>query len=276
MIAEYLKQSLSDADTKRLLIKSDATEKIKSEKAIVHYISTPHIDRARDILIPKGMDDKEFSLAPSVWYNHNYKSDPNAMPIAKSLWRKKQEDGVLTKTAYASTQMANDDYLLHTEGFIETWSVGLSPVKDKSGFIEKDSIAFDEKANTAIWHKWKLLEYSSAPLACNVYATDKIKALAEIEFESLEFRTFAKNTVLEAELYSQLAEVKEELAKLKTLYDLVESLNQKSESDKIEIMKLIENSQSLINKNISIELPANKLTNDRVKDIVKSIVSGGK
>ena len=108
-------QHLSEVE-KTIDFKAESIEKVKNERAIVHFISTPDLDRVRDILSPKGMDDKEFSIVPSVWYNHNYKYNPDAMPVAKSLWRKKQEEGVLTKTQFASTDFADDVYNLHTEG----------------------------------------------------------------------------------------------------------------------------------------------------------------
>ena len=51
---------------KTIEFKAESAEKLKNERAIVHFISTPNLDRVRDVLDPKGMDDKEFSLVPSV------------------------------------------------------------------------------------------------------------------------------------------------------------------------------------------------------------------
>lgn len=274
MIPEYLVEAKDEI--KWFEVKADKPEKLKEERAIVHFISTSDADRVRDIMNPKGMIDKDFEKSPAVWYNHNYRWSDTAIPIAKSLWRKKKEDGVLAKTQFATHAFAEDVYKLHDGEFMNTWSIGFRPAKDKNGLVEKDSIEFDEKNNITTWHKWDLLEYSSAPIAANPNARDMVKDLMGMVWKSEITDGMIRNISIEVELKSQLSEMKEELAKLKTLYDLVESLNQKTDSDKIEIMKLIENSQSLINKNISIELPANIFTNDKIKSMVKDIVSGGK
>ena len=269
MIPEYLK---SQEEIKWFDVKADKPETLESERAIIHLISTSDVDRVRDVMNPKGMSDKEFEKAPSVWYNHNYRFDDNALPIAKSMWRKKQDTGVLAKTQFAETKLADDVYQLHKGGFISTWSIGFRPFMDKSGQIEKDSIEFDEKKNITIWHKWNLLEYSSAPRPANINAQDVQKALRDIEFKSDTIRSVVENVLIEAEVKVELELMKSELEELRGLKFLFESLTQKTESDKLELIKLINNKQEKIVKNISIELPANKMTNDRIANIVKAIV----
>ncbi len=277
MIPQYLKEVTKNI--KLITIKSDISEHLKSERAIVHYISTPDLDRHRDILNPKGMDDSEFVQAPSVWYNHNYKYDPNAMPIAKSLWRKKQEAGVLTKTVFATTAQANDAYLLHSEGFINTWSVGITPKYDKEGNAEKDSIVYDEKKKITTWEKWKMFEYSSAPLPANVYAQDQIKAMGEIELESVEYKNFVHETILSHTINARIEQLEGEMAGLKMLYDLVTELLKNKEvvtKDVEELKQLIKEQEKQLIKNISIELPVGGFSDDRIKTIVKNVVDGGR
>ena len=67
-------------DNANIEIKGESLEK---ENAIVHYITTPDIDRVRDIVNPKGGDFAEFEKTRTVFFNHNY-----FMPVAKNMWLK--------------------------------------------------------------------------------------------------------------------------------------------------------------------------------------------
>ena len=271
MIPEILRSN----DIQFFTVKSDKPEKLKSERSIVHFISTPQLDRQRDIMIPKGMDDREFAKSPSVWYNHNYGYDPSALPIGKSLWRKKQEDGVLAKTQFATTLLADEVYMLHEGEFINTWSVAFRPTKDKVGMIEKDSITFDEKTNATTFHKWNMVEYSSAPIAANVDALDQMKALQNINFKSHEIIEMVRSVSLEVEVKSQLALMQVELNEIKdlkeTLNDLIEK-TETNEKDILEVSNLLQTKEYKIQKAISTELSVqNFWTDDKIKSLVKSL-----
>ncbi len=276
MIPEILKSN----DIQFFTVKADKPERLKSERAIVHFISTPQLDRQRDVMNPKGMDDKEFSNSPSVWYNHNYHYDPSALPIGKSLWRKKQEDGVLAKTQFATTLLADEVYTLHENDFMNTWSIGFRPAKDKSGNIEKDSIVFDEKSNITTWNKWNLIEYSSAPIAANVGAMDQVKQLQDMNFKSHEIVEMIKSVSSEVEIKSQLSLMQKQIDELLELNKILQELIEKTETnekDILEVSNLLQNKQQTIEKAISIELPVqNPLTDDKIKSLVKKIVNGGR
>lgn len=207
---------------RQIEVKAESVEKLKSERAIIHYISTPDLDRVRDIMNPKGMKDEDFSKAPSVWYNHNYKFDPNALPIARSLWRKKKEDGVLTKTEFAQTDFADDVYLLHDGGFINTWSVGFRPSYDKNGNIKDGSIRYDEGKNITYWDEWYLLEYSSAPLPANIDALDVVKELQTMKFKSEITKTMVNESAFKIEVTKTLGSFRPELDKIKELQSQLE------------------------------------------------------
>lgn len=277
MIPEYLREAIQSEEIKWFEIKADKPEKLKEERAIVHFISTSDIDRQRDIMNPKGMVDKDFEKSPAVWYNHNYRFSDTALPVAKSLWRKKKDDGVLAKTQFATHAFAEDVYKLHDGEFMNTWSIGFRPAKDKSGMIEKDSIVFDEKTNITTWHKWDLLEYSSAPIAANPNARDMVKDLMSMIWKSDITENMIKNVALEIEVKNQLEQMQEEVNKLKSLQTLFEELTQKTVTDKKELIQLINNKQQEIEKAISIELPVSKpITDDKIKSIVKGIVNGGR
>jgi len=265
---------------KTIEFKAVDVEKHKNERAITHYISTPDLDRVRDVLDPKGMDDSEFNLAPSVWYNHNYKYDPNAKPIAKSLWRKKKDEGVLTKTEFATLAFADDIYQLHTGGFISTWSVGISPVKDKNGNQKQGSIRFDEKNNKTYWDFWRLLEYSSAPMAANIYAQDVVKNLKELELKSQEMQDVVCRLEFKSEIVKMIQDqdVKlEQIAKkeleLKTLLDaqLLQDL-EKSEREILELRGELNLLKDKLTKPSGESVV--KLTSADLQDAIKLAVDG--
>uniref|UniRef100_A0A6M3IYC6 Putative peptidase n=1 Tax=viral metagenome TaxID=1070528 RepID=A0A6M3IYC6_9ZZZZ len=277
MIPQYLIEAKDEI--KWVETKSEKPEALKSERAIVHFISTIDLDRQRDIVIPKGMVDKDFDKSPSVWYNHNYTWNPNALPIAKSQWRRKKEEGILAKTEFAKTEFADDVYRLHEGGFMNTWSIGFRTVKDRVGIVEKDSVTFDEKRNITTYHKWELLEYSSAPIAANPNASDMAKDLLTMNFKSDVMVDIVKNVVLEIEIKSQLEQMQADIDGLQQIKELLKQLIEKTDSNEKEILQLTEflnEQENKITKNISIELPVNKMTDDRIKTIVSRIVDGGR
>lgn len=220
-----------------LEIKADPIEKLKNERAIVHYISTNNVDRVRDIMNPKGMIDDEFNkTAKSVWYNHNYQFDRNALPIGRNLWLKKKEDGVLAKTVFADTSFADDIYRLHINDFIKTWSIGFRPVYDKNGNIKETSIRIDKEKNITYWDEWNLLEYSSAPIPANVFAVDIAKDLIN-EIKSIEARTIIEDGLFKSDVLNQLSQLKQEFNEIKEAIDYLKAT---------ELLDVIDNNEKSI------------------------------
>jgi phage head maturation protease len=264
-------------------VKAESVEKLKSERAIIHYISTPDIDRTRDIMNPKGMKDEDFNKAPSVWYNHNYKYDPNALPIARSLWRKKKEDGILTKTEFASTEFADDVYLLHDGGFINTWSIGFRPSYDKNGNIKDGSIRYDEGKNITTWDEWYLLEYSSAPLPANIEALDVVKELQTLNFKSEITKNMVNESAFKIEVTKALESFRPELDKIKSLQsqldDLLKSFDgvlgdlEKAENQILELQNEINNTKQPIHKSLEVLDGKQLLENIRL-NIIGDTTSG--
>ena len=288
MIPQYL---LNAKDEIRWIeTKSEKPEKLKSERAIIHYISTVDLDRQRDIMVPKGMIDSDFEKSPSVWFNHNYMYDPSALPIAKSGYRKKKEDGILALTKFATTEFADDVYTLHEGEFMNTWSIGFRPVKDKEGIVEKDSITVDEKKNITTYHKWELLEYSSAPIAANPNARDMIKDMKKINFKSYLTKDLILKMEGDMEMEQRMKDMGKEMSKMKTMCEedmvkmdemekkMEEMLSRMDgcEEDIMKLMDAMKKHKNLmtdkITKNISTELPVkNYWTEDRIKSIVNSL-----
>lgn len=275
---EIPKYLLEAKDFRTIECKSETVETLKSERAIVHYISTPQIDSIRDSLNPKGMKDRD-GVIP-VWYNHSYKSNTSALPIAKSIWRKIRDEGVLTKTIFSDLDFADDVYTLHIGGFINNWSVGLQPVFDKEGNIKSGSIVYDEKKNITRFEEWTLLEYSSAPMPMNVGAKDVIKSMMDMNLKSDITKGYLSEASFKIDVKEALESFKSELTKIAELEEVIKTLNsdellQGLENAEKRILEL-ENEINLIKNPIkkSIETLDGKLLLEQVKrNIVGDVIS---
>lgn len=222
------------------------TEKLRQERAIVHYITTPDVDRMRDIVNPKGGNLEEFKAgARTVFYNHNYDK-----PIGKNVDIKPTEGGIKAKTVFAkTTALADDIYNLHLEGVIASWSIGFDLPRNKQGFIEEGAVEFDDKKNIRIFNKWKLLEYSSAPLAANPYALDQAKAIIKSAEVLKEITDYENNLNLEKEFVS-----KQEFEELKALYaELKNTADKTTEALKKEIETI---SKRLVHRTVNTGISA--------------------
>lgn len=237
-------EQLKKFDEKQYLnFEVKGTEKLKDERAIIHWITTPDIDLTRDIVNPKGGDFGEFDKHKTVFYNHNYN-----LPIAKNITLKATEDGVRAKTVFAkTTQFADDIYNLHVEGIISTWSIGFDIARDKSGHIEKDAVEYDEKRNLFHINKWRLLEYSSAPLAANPNALDTAKTMVK----SIE----AYKELLGIEEKKEITEQVDYSKEFTEIKELINSIKEVSEN---EVKKI----------NLELTNLKSKLANKTVKTVV--------
>ena len=250
-------------DQEYFLIEDLKAEKLKSERAITHYISTPDIDRGKDIVIPSGMDSTDFEKSKTVFYNHNYDR-----PIAKNLWVKRTADGVKVKTVFSETPFANDIYTLHMEDIIKTWSIGFDLPRVAGRYSEpvKGALSVDEKTGVRTINKWILLEYSSAPLAMNPNAVDLAKNIKsymksdemKFQIELIEYKS-GIDTVLES--------YKTEITELKTLVETLKETN--TENDITEIKNDIININAILSKKTAESLDNYKrISKKEISDMV--------
>lgn len=127
----------------------------EKEKTITAYISTSKKDRMGESLKAKGADLKPFRKNPVVLFGHKY-DEP---PVAKALWTKSDDKGLLSKMQFAETQFAQEIFELYKGGFMNAFSVGFLPKKWEDG----DGI----KQPFRTYTEWELLEYSAVPVPAN-------------------------------------------------------------------------------------------------------------
>ena len=174
---------------KKLHVKADSIEYVRKgipidpadisieegERAVIRLISTPHVDRDKEILVPSGAMLDDFRQNPVCLYAHDY----SGLPVGKDLWIKPTPKGILVKTVYANHQFADDVYGCVKGRFLNTSSAGFIPVEvvenGEKGFdawqgvLEKDyGISKEESGGAArMYTKWALLEHSDVPVPAN-------------------------------------------------------------------------------------------------------------
>jgi hypothetical protein len=156
------------------------TEINPGERSDVSWISTESPDRARDVVMAKGMNDSQFAANPIVTLGHAYWLPP----VGRSLWRKRVKDGVppagsigiKAKTQYPPQPDAwpardawppDQVFALVQAGLLQGKSIGFLPLKvhvpddkevQKNHWGDRVGLVVDE---------WLLLEYACVFLPAN-------------------------------------------------------------------------------------------------------------
>lgn len=133
-------------------------------------ITSETIDRDGEVLIPSGMNSKEFERNPTLFWNHDY-----AEPVGKAvgqLKRKEREivaDFVFAKRpdGYAGEFFPEVAAALVAQGIVSGVSVGYVP--EEGGVRMATDIDRKKYGGSVsrIFSRWKLLEVSLAPLQAN-------------------------------------------------------------------------------------------------------------
>ena len=161
-----LKKEYELKDDAEYIIKGIVPSDLKIEEeehAIISYITTNTVDRDREIILPKGLNAKEYLKNAVVLWGHDYHS--RALPLGRNLWLKSDEKGIIAKTQYyIKDEFAKKVYEYRKDGFPLAESIGFIPLewKDLSG---DESV----KAGGArrIYTKTLLLEYSDVVIPSN-------------------------------------------------------------------------------------------------------------
>lgn len=151
--------------TKDLTFKAENVD--LDSRSFEAVITSDALDRDGEVLLPEGMDATDFNKNPIVFWNHNYDK-----PIGKAVKMVKDKN-----SWKAVTQLAKrpEDHVgewlpdvalaLIKQGVIKGVSVSFLPT-DYRQPSKKDKSTFGEGVKR-VFTKWKLLEYSVAPLQCN-------------------------------------------------------------------------------------------------------------
>lgn len=140
------------------------------ERSVTAKISTIAVDRDGEVLMPSGLNSKDFEKNPVVFFGHNYYT----LPVGKCTAIKRTDDAIIAKTVFAErpeNHPADQEWLpdtllsLYKQGVLKGFSVGFSPVESRPA-SDKDVEKFGVGVRR-VFTKWRLLEYSVAPLPAN-------------------------------------------------------------------------------------------------------------
>jgi len=140
-----------------------------SAKGFTAVITSETLDRDGEVLIPQGMNAKEFEQNPVLFWNHEYDK-----PVGRAVGIKRRERDIVGEFVFAKKP---DGYVgeffpevaaaLVGQGIVRAVSVGYVPEDGGTRRpTEVDRKKYGASVST-IFSRWKLLEVSLAPLQAN-------------------------------------------------------------------------------------------------------------
>jgi len=162
-----------DAEVKLKQVAAEVDSEI-DPFAFTAKITTDSVDRDKEVLLPLGMDPSEFNVSGSVFWNHNY-DRPIAIPGAL----KRSDKGWLAKANFLKRpkDFSGEFFPDFVRAFVTQSkelgkrvgiSVGFIPIEQRQP-SKRDKEMFGESVRNVI-SKWKLLEWSVAPVQSNADA----------------------------------------------------------------------------------------------------------
>jgi hypothetical protein len=102
---DHLLKSLPSTDDyayRKAVLEAPPTELNTGERSDVSWISTESLDRCKEVVLSKGMNDSQFAANPLVTMGHSYWCPP----VGRSLWRKRIFDALTCKAVEAAWDRA--------------------------------------------------------------------------------------------------------------------------------------------------------------------------
>lgn len=183
-ILRSLPQS-SDFAYRKLVSTEAPTELAVGERCDVSWISSEEPDRAREVVVARGMNDAQFKLNPIVTLNHAY----TLPPVGRSLWRKVVKDGprrgVKAKTQYPPrpAEWPKADwppdvaFSLVQADLLRGKSIGFLPTKVHTPTRDEKQQEGWSDVELVI-DEWVLLEYACVYLPCQQNAV--VEAVSKV------------------------------------------------------------------------------------------------
>ncbi len=128
------------------------------KREVLHLISTDSVDRAGDIVDPKGAELERFLANPIVMRNHSYLTQDI---IGRAEEIRIEKGAIWARTTFRDTEIGRDAFGLAKEG-LAGWSIGFRPYADAVEEIEG--------TRGLRFKRWELLEYSQVPIPMNADA----------------------------------------------------------------------------------------------------------
>lgn len=126
---------------------------------MVHYISTPVLNRNGHIINQYGIDNTNYDKNKVILFNHNSGNNPftetTKVPIiGESKWQRATNEGYLAKSSfYSGTDLTDDFWTLVHQGYKPAWSIGANILEDP------ETVIINGKEYPK-YNKTELVEYS--------------------------------------------------------------------------------------------------------------------
>ena len=157
----------------------NATIEAATDQGIIAKITTDSIDRDGEVLVPQGMNSKDFENNPVLFWNHDY-----SQPVGNVTNIERGDRAVFGTLNFAKrTEGVKGEFFpevaesLVRQGIVKGVSVGFVPEGNGSRSAStKDRKQYGDGCKR-VFNRWKLLEVSIAPLPANqdalIQAVDK-------------------------------------------------------------------------------------------------------
>lgn len=165
------RHNLSDTSTFGISnVKATIIPDEKSRRFTARF-TTDSVDRIRDVLVPQGMDASDFMKgAKTIFWNHNYDLPIGAAENMRKTNKYNESDAFLLDRPvdYQGEFFPDYAWAAISQKAVGGISVGWDSIQSRPP-TPHDKELYGEDVKT-IHSKWKLLEFSIAPLQCNVDA----------------------------------------------------------------------------------------------------------
>jgi HK97 family phage prohead protease len=148
----------------------DKETKALKPRTVMARISTTSIDRDGEVLLPSGIDLKDFRKNPVVLLNH----DQGGLPVGRAVSVKRSSDGIIAEVQFAERPAGHPSsvewipdtvFNLFQQGILKAFSVGFIPLEMREP-SDKDYKKFGDDVRNIV-SKWSLLEFSVVNVPAN-------------------------------------------------------------------------------------------------------------
>lgn len=156
---------------------SDVTV-VEGERAVMARITTNAVDRDGEVVIPQGLDAKQYQLNPVIFYNHawaDWQGEPeDKLPVGKCAAIKREDDAIVAKIVFAERPEGHPEgevwmpdtlLSLYQQGVMNAFSIGFIPTETRPA-TDRDVEKFGAGCRRVV-SKSKLFEVSCVPIPCN-------------------------------------------------------------------------------------------------------------
>jgi len=146
---------------------------------VVARVNTSGVDRFNTVIVPAGMDQREFEKNNRlVLWEHGKDPTRGRVPIGRSNWItfRRSRDDLLAKTTFAKDEFSQGLFELYRDNVLRAWSVNGNPSPSKERGSSGPPTAAELKARPdwagaeKVYRSWSLTEYSGVAIAGNADA----------------------------------------------------------------------------------------------------------